>query len=282
MSLFERPILLFSDFCIHSRNFLQILVKHPDLFKAFIRINVDVNPQTKQRPVAFYRIQEELQRKIAKVPTIIVTEKTDQGPQIFVLSDKDAFKWLDYNTRSRENGFTGFNSNEMNSFSDGYSKFGSTDLNDATEQNFKFFQKDNSGRNILEGEVFQVGEIKGPDSFLEPNVSSNASNIQARYNSIESERQQQQSQQNKPNFIPDLQSIPGNSQQKVNSSDFNVRLNNYKQESGQLRGNNQVQQIDFTNPNFGLSAKIGGQSNSYKQKDLDQRLNQLMADRSTL
>jgi hypothetical protein len=286
VNMFDRPILIFSDYCIHSKNFLQILIKHPDLFNAFIRINIDVDPQTKQRPTVFYKIQEELNRKITKVPTIIVNEKTEQGNQVFILSDKEAFKWLDYKTKpQREEGYIGFNLNEMGSFSDGYSKFGSTDLNDANEQNFKFYQQDTSGKNVLQGENFRVsGDIssRSPDAFLEPGTSNDPSKTQAMYNQMETERQQF-SKGGESRGKADFHTTQTNSQDKVNVTDFNNKLNSYKQESGQLRGG-QRQQIDFTNPNFGLAAKLGagnmtGNLGSSKQKDLDMKLNQLLEDR---
>lgn len=290
--MFDRPILVFSEYCIHSKNFLQILIKHPDLFQDFIRINVDVNPHTKQRSPVFYQLQEQLDRKIAKVPTIIVREETEKGMQVFVLSDKEAFKWLDFKTKpTREEGCVGFNHNEMGSFSDGYSKFGSTDLNDATEQNFKFFQRDLSGKNILKGENFKVsGDMasRNPDAFLEPSTQNDSSNAQVLYNNMEAERQQsRQGGESRQGVMGnrDLHSIPANSQGKVNSSDFNTRLNNYKQESGQLRGE-QKRQIDFTNPNFGLAAKIGNvggrDSGSIKEKELDMKLQQLLEDRNII
>ena len=285
--MFDRPILLFSEYCIHSKNFLVLLHKHTNLYNTFIRLNVDVDPRTKQRTPLFYKIQQELNRKIKSVPTIIVLEQTEQGPQVFVLSDKEAFKWLDYKTQpQREQGLLGFNINEMGSFSDKYSNYGSTDLNDATEQNYKFYQEDISGKKVLKGEQFQHGEITGHESFKAPDDNNNSSNTQTMYNNMENERQQSRSH-NRQGVMGhrELQSIQANSEQKVNSSDFNARLNNYKQESGQLRGN-QRQQIDFTNPNFGLAAKIGGNntgnSGSLKQKELDARLSQLMSDRNAL
>ena len=292
--MFDRPILIYSDYCIHSKNFLQILMKHPDLYNSFIRLNVDVNPQTKKRTPLFYQIQEQLNRKISKVPTIVVSESTETGNQLFILSDKEAFKWLDFKTKpQREEGCVGFNSNEMGSFSYSYAKFGSTDLNEATEQNFKFYHQDVSGRNVLEGESFEVhGDVNSlkPEYFLEPNTSSDSSNTQAMYNSMETDRQQQNSGENRQGIMghKDLQSIPSSSQGKVNTTDFNAKLNNYKQESGQMRGGQQKAQIDFTNPNFGLAARLGdpgrgtASSGSMKQKELDAKLNQLMADRQNI
>lgn len=181
-TLFERPIVIYSNYCIHSQNFLKLLIKNPDLYDAFIRMNIDVNPETKQRPQIFYKIQEELNQKIVKVPTIIVMD--NEG--LLVLSDKDAFKWLELQTAPLKEELSPFNQNEMNSFSDGYAKYGSTDLNDATEQNFKFFKTVN-GQTILQGESFKCGPIKGPDSFKEQ-VSDQSINSEQVYKKLESER----------------------------------------------------------------------------------------------
>jgi len=218
--LFERPILIYSNYCIHSQNFLKLLMKNPELYDEFIRMNIDVNPETKQRPQVFYKIQQELNQTISKVPTIIV--KDNEG--LLVLSDKDAFKWLELQMRPNDK-LSPFNQNEMNSFSDGYAKYGSTDLNDATEQNFKFFKNIN-GKTVLQGESFKCGPIKGPDSFKEQ-ISDSSINADEVYKQLESER--------KNVFVP--QSAPRKS-------------------------------INFT----------GEQFNS-KQKDLDNRLQQLMMDR---
>jgi hypothetical protein len=195
-------------------------MKNPELYDEFIRMNIDVNPETKQRPQVFYKIQQELNQTISKVPTIIV--KDNEG--LLVLSDKDAFKWLELQMRPNDK-LSPFNQNEMNSFSDGYAKYGSTDLNDATEQNFKFFKNIN-GKTVLQGESFKCGPIKGPDSFKEQ-ISDSSINADEVYKQLESER--------KNVFVP--QSAPRKS-------------------------------INFT----------GEQFNS-KQKDLDNRLQQLMMDR---
>jgi hypothetical protein len=280
--MFDRPILIYSDYCIHSKNLLGILMKYPDIYNSFIRINIDIDPKSKQRPSIFYKIQQQINQKIQKVPSLIITEED----KVFVLIDKDAFKWLDSVTKPKETqGYTGFNFNEMGSFSDGYSKFGSTDLNDATEQNFKFYQTDQKGRKILQGEHFDVhGE--GQDMFLEPELEHDQKTMQAKYNNLENERQETQSnqRQHKQSF----NQIHTNNEKKVNSSDFNNRLNSYKHETSKFINNrenvsgNSRQQIDFTNPNFGLSAKLGdNQKSSSKQQELDKKLEQLLLDRQS-
>lgn len=135
--MFDRPILFYSEYCIHSKNFINTLIKHQDLFESFIRINIDVDVKTKQRPSIFYDIQKQLGIQIKEIPTIITP-----GPE-HVLTGADAFDWLNFQTKSLKNdSLEGFNPIEMGSFSDSYSTYGSSDLNDAKQQTFKFVGKD--------------------------------------------------------------------------------------------------------------------------------------------
>lgn len=135
--MFEKPILIYSNYCVYCKNFLETLMKYPDLYNSFIRMNIDVDSQTKRRPKVFYQTQEILNTKISKVPTIITPNAEH------ILSDVDAFKWLEYQIKLLSNtsdDILPFNPNEMISFSDNYSNLGSTDLYDAKEQSFKFFK----------------------------------------------------------------------------------------------------------------------------------------------
>jgi len=135
--MFERPILFYSDYCIHSTNFINALMKHQDIFDAFIRVNIDVDQNTKKRPDIFYTVQNTLKYKITEVPTIVI-----MGGE-YILSGVEAFKWLESQIKSDEpEELTGFNSIEMGSFSDSYSSYGSKGLNDdVKEQTFKFIGK---------------------------------------------------------------------------------------------------------------------------------------------
>lgn len=284
---FDRPILIYSDYCIHSKNYLQMLMKQPDIYNTFIRMNIDVDPQTKKRPSIFYQIQQQLNKKIVRVPTIIVKTNND----IILLSDKDAFKWLDFQINSNKTGeatIKGFNINEMGSFSDGYSKFNengneSTHINDANEQSFKFYKNINGNR-VLSGENFQVdGEIKGTESFLDKNFEKSQNFDESTYNNIEKSRQNL-TNSNKTNIgkIQQLESMSMN-QSKVNDSEFNNRVNNYQQSSQQQPQQKRIPQIDFTSQNFGLSQELGGtqlNKSSQKLQEFDSKLNQLMVDRN--
>jgi hypothetical protein len=134
--MFEQPIFIFSEYCQHSINFINVLRKHPDFINQFKLINIDVDPQTKQRPRVFYDIQAQLNHVISEVPTVII-----KGGE-YVLTGEEAFKWLEYELKQNQApDLMAFNPNEMGSFSDSYSKFGATDLHDATEQTFKFVHR---------------------------------------------------------------------------------------------------------------------------------------------
>jgi glutaredoxin-related protein len=127
--MFERPILFYSNYCNYSNLFIEQLAQLEPLYDSFIRINIDIDPQTKQRPKVFYEIQQVLQFKISDVPTIIVQNGE------FILSGKEAFNWLEYQIKeiskqienhqaqSKElhpESLEAFNPLEMGAFSDGY------------------------------------------------------------------------------------------------------------------------------------------------------------------
>lgn len=135
--MFERPILFYSEYCVHSNNFINVLMKHQDIFDAFIRVNIDVDKKTKMRPDIFYTVQNTLNYKITEVPTIVI-----MGGE-YILSGVEAFKWLESQIKSDEpEELSGFNPIEMGSFSDSYSSYGSKGLNDdVKEQSFKFIGK---------------------------------------------------------------------------------------------------------------------------------------------
>jgi hypothetical protein len=134
--MFENPIIVYSEYCNYSLQFIQALEKYPDLFDAFVKISVDVDTRTQQRPTMFYDIQYALGQAIKEVPTIIIK----QGE--YVLSGEEAFKWLEHTiNQNNEKELIGFNPNEMGSFSDSYASVGAQGLHDATEQTFKFIKK---------------------------------------------------------------------------------------------------------------------------------------------
>lgn len=135
--MFQKPILVFSEYCDHSREFVSMLVQQPDIYDQFIFLNIDPDPNTNQRPPAFDAIQSSLPIPISEVPTIIVSNGE------YVLSGDEAFKWLDFQLRTSKPAevpevLVPFNPNEMRSFSDPYAKFGSNQLHDASQQSFRF------------------------------------------------------------------------------------------------------------------------------------------------
>jgi hypothetical protein len=128
--------LIYSDYCQHSTNFINALNKHPILYESIIRINIDVDPKTKQRPSLFYDIQNQLQFKITEVPTIVINNGE------YILSGVEAFKWLEFEIKQiTQKELSGFNSIEMGSFSDSYATYGSNDLHNARDQSFQFVNR---------------------------------------------------------------------------------------------------------------------------------------------
>lgn len=267
--MFDKPILIYSEYCQYSNNFLKTLMKHPELFDSFIRMCIDTNSQTKRRPEAFYEIQKRLNIKITKVPTIITPGPTD------ILSDKDAFKWLEYQIQhlSKNTECTGFNKNEMTSLSDSYANFGSTDLNDATAQSYQFFiNKELPDDNYLNTTQTWGSNSDKTNGFLN-NLESESKNVD--YATKQNERQFfDDSRQRQPNSS---HNIP---QEKYNKSSINQNdFNSFAQQRNTNKPTESHTSIDFTNPNFGLSGKLSNNNNSVKAKELDARLNQLLQDR---
>lgn len=220
--MFERPILFYSNYCIHSSNFINSLMKHLEIYESFIRVNIDVDPETKRRPQAFYEIQSVLNIKISEIPTIIV----DNGQ--YVLTGKEAFKWLKHQVEeieaSRE--LTPFNPIEMGSFSDSYSNYGSNDINDATQQSFKF--------------------LNSQDEKINTPQESSDKISKEEYTKRQSERE------NFTNIVPQTQKVL--TPQQLQQKQFNRSY---------------------------TSNKRGGKM-SEKQKDFDQRYQQMLMERESL
>jgi hypothetical protein len=272
--MFEKPILIYSEYCQYSDNFLKILIKHQQIFDSFIRICIDTNPQTKKRPDSFYQIQSTLGIKLTKVPTIILPKSSDY------LSDKEAFKWLEYQIQSLlKNTPTeciGFNSNEMTSLSDSYANFGSTDLNDATSQSYRFFvNKELTDDNYLNTDKSWTNSEK-TNGFLNDQESSNKIDYASKQNERQhfDESRQQNNNNSNSNF-----NIPVNTN-NITQNDVNT-FTQQRQTNQTQQGNKSQQNIDFTNPNFGLSGKLGN-TNTIKGKDLDDKLNRLLQDREQI
>ena len=267
----DRPILIYSELCPHSKTFLQVLLKQPKLFEQFYRMCIDIDPHTKQRPQKFYQIQQQLNTKITKVPTIITPNAEH------VLSDKDAFNWLEYRIQilKGESTLKPFNPLEMASLSDQYAMKGSTTVCDNPREQSFLFKK--------------VGKL-ADDNYLQTKkvFSNNKTNgflneLEQGNNKSQAEILNQRQQFDKARGINQRGNQSGisteNARNNVNASDFMQKKQMYQQ---QLNGGNKPTNINFTDMNFGLAAQLGPNTNkrfSQKEKELDSKLNQLMLDR---
>lgn len=136
MLSFEQPILLYSNYCEHSNNFILALRKNMELYSSFQLVNIDVDPKTRKRPDVLYQILNTLQLPLKEVPTIIV----ENGE--YMLSGVEAFKWLDYTLQQVESKeLEPYCNLEMGSFSDMYSQYGSSELYNATDQSYAFINR---------------------------------------------------------------------------------------------------------------------------------------------
>ena len=86
--MFTRPILVYSNYCPHSNNFVNKLMETP-LAQYFVYINVDVDPITKKRSDDFLNLKmllaQHFNYNLNAVPTVI----TENGE--FILKDKKGF-----------------------------------------------------------------------------------------------------------------------------------------------------------------------------------------------
>lgn len=133
--LFEKPILFYSNYCVHSKDLLSQLKEKPQLFDNTVRVCIDVNPDTRKRPEIFYVIQDSLQLRITQVPTMISSGGED------ILVGNDIFLWIKSMTEKRTD-LTPFNPNEMMGLSDTYSSFGSESMNDASSKSYCFLSRE--------------------------------------------------------------------------------------------------------------------------------------------
>jgi hypothetical protein len=249
-------------------------MKYPELYESFIRMNIDVDPSTKKRPKAFFQIQDVLEIKITKVPTLITPNAQ------YVLSDVDAFKWLEYQVKlltDTSGELQPFNPNEMGSFSDNYSSFGSTDLCDAKEQSFKFYK---DGK-LTDDNYLNTSKTWDPNNSDKTNGFLNElekSNPEMDYNTKQSERQYfDQMRGKKDNGNAQMNMKDQYIQENNSSSRFNTQQREHIPQQ-RMNGN-----INFTDPNFGLSGQMGnGNGMSGKGKEMDMKLQKLMEDRETV
>lgn len=266
--LFQRPILIWSEYCNYSKNFINALLKHNDLYESFIRINIDTDQKTNRRPQIFYQIQTALKFKIKQVPTIIVNNGE------YILSGVEAFKWLDYminkNNVVKED-LQGFNPIEMGSFSDSYAKYGSTKLHDATEQSFKFLNKDDQ-------------KIETP---AEEGVLTQEEMLARERQREKLDTPNQYQQNGKINMEPKFVENFTNSKKMVDLSQYNSDRNNVS-----FMPKVANSRIDFTNDSFGFAGELNNNMSNNnvmrglsrgetKQKEIDVKLQRLLAERDS-
>jgi len=275
--MFEKPILIYSDYCVYSKNFLQTLIKYTDLYNSFIRMNIDVDISTRQRPKQFHQLQEILDVKITKVPTVITPNAQ------YILSDVDAFKWLEYQIKLLKDDsgtLQPFNPNEMVSFSDNYANYGSTDLCDAKEQNFKFYRDgkltdDNYLNTSKSWDPNNKGKTNGFLNDLEskmPSIDLDKKQNERQY--FSNVRQAQNTQNMGNQYIQNIQN-------NQNSAYYDSQRNK------DITINSNSNMINFVDPNFGLSGQLGNKGGSkggvsQKNKEIDMKLQQLMQDRENV
>lgn len=240
----DRPILVYSNFCVHSKKFIDIAMKSPSLYNGIIRLNIDPDPITRQRNPLFNTLQTFLKGRLTSVPTIVVKNNND----LLVLVDREAFKWLDFHSEKKEK-FQEFNPNEMSCFSDEYSNYNSTkitDINDAQQQSFKFLKNSQLA----------------PDYILP--------------DAIPNEDQFQDSRSQRVDVLPSKGNIPKPEQSRSQGHPQGQNIQGPRYTAPVA--NQSVPKIDFTDPSFGLSGKNNGRS--FKAKDLDSKFEELMNTRS--
>jgi thiol-disulfide isomerase/thioredoxin len=240
--MFDKPILIYSDYCVYCKNFLETLMKYPDLYNSFIRMNIDVDLYTKRRPQAFYKIQEILNIRISKVPTLITPNAEH------ILSDVDAFKWLEYQIKLLSNTsdeIIPFNPNEMISFSDNYSNLGSTDLYDAKEQSFKFFK---------DGQLSDDNYLNTTKTWDPKGTNTNG-------------------------FLNDLEKSTSNIDLSKKQMERQY-VENIRGKTGIENNSGRSQNINFMDANLFSSNK--NDKISLKSKEVDMKLQQLMNDRDRI
>ena len=260
--LFKKPILIYSNYCSYCEQFVTLAMKHPDFFNSMTRICIDANDQTKQRTPLLYDIQSQLNTRITEVPTIITANAEH------FLVGVEAFKWLDHHTQSQPESLSGFNSNEMSSFSDPYANFGSTELHEnASEQSFRWFERTGYG-----DQFSKIAEDSHNDSIT-----------QNEYNTKQKERDSMNSavmaQGNAR--MPSMNFGNNNDQQKINQMDYSKMMS---QRNTQQQSNPNIRprgQIDFTSNDFGYAKKMKGGASS-KSVEMDKKLEQLMQERGEL
>lgn len=114
--MFDQPILVYSTYCNHSIQLLENLVtNHKEtIYDKIIRMNIDVDPETNNRPKIFEEVQKLINKRIDKVPTLILEDTT-------LLTENGIHEWIESKTVKSTPEISGFGSfgddNNFTSFS---------------------------------------------------------------------------------------------------------------------------------------------------------------------
>jgi hypothetical protein len=208
--MFENPILFYSNFCQHSKSFLQNLKTSPELYNAVVKVNIDVDPKTRKRHHLFYDIPKQIGRPITEVPTLIVEN--------YFLVGNDTNKWLhsllnsqqeqdqqpEQQQEQQEVPFEteGFNPNEMGSFSDSYADINTEGLTSEKRQSYYFINDNHPNLTIEDEKDFQ----------------SNSNNQREQFDNTS------QSMQKKSQLPPQLQPRSSRPDETSNSSLFDIKM----------------------------------------------------------
>ena len=249
-NVFKNPILIYSKYCKHSKHFIDTLSQSP-LIEQFQFINVDIDPVTKNRSNEYYTLKqlllEQYNYQLKSVPTIIV-EKGEfilNGVDSFewlkyklnTLHNKNNLKvdsqlnvpgsnvninvsknikssdviTTNQNTKQSEEELSGFNPNEMGSFSDMYSTFGlntEDTCTDAKSQCFQFInddQQSNKGVHFDNTNTFtdNINSMNGGSNNGRSNMNGNGTEKEKELNSRYEEMMLQRKAMDKVIKAPD-------------------------------------------------------------------------------
>ncbi len=263
-SIFKKHLLIYSKYCKPSRKFLSILENFPSIKKDVNILCIDPVNGGRNRPDIFYRIQEMLNCKIDRVPTLILKEGEDS---IFI--GETCFKWLQYMAMPDEESIAGFNENEMAKISDDYiifediENYGSTKLHDASVQSYAFLDDEDNTR------IRTVKEEERDDDIneryeqrvrMDEDIESRNEN---RSGNIKFERRTNE-----------------------NNNDINMDFQKYK-ESYNKKNSENNREINFNNPNLGFAGEFnernsgGGYNCRKKDFGLNNRFEELQKERES-
>jgi hypothetical protein len=150
MSKIVQPVLIYSNYCKHSLELIDLLRKNGEVASVILPLVID--PVNGKRPSEFYELQSYLRETYGKtvnnVPTLVLPSGDGE---LILLTGNDAFSWAENLNKVNletaqpeqlplplpEKEILGVNQNEMLSFSDSYAPLNGN-INDASSQSFQF------------------------------------------------------------------------------------------------------------------------------------------------